>query len=103
MNFAIFDVVLLILAIIVVGNFLRDGKSNYLEGALLILIYIIVAGMKRPPCSIFINSPFKSVSAWHYPNPEKADKPGEAPTGSSNSTGEDGGVAERAIRMFLKV
>lgn len=33
---------LLILAIIVVGNFLRDGKSNYLEGALCILVYIII-------------------------------------------------------------
>lgn len=26
-----------------VGNFLRDGESNYLEGALLIIVYIIVA------------------------------------------------------------
>lgn len=43
MNFDIFNAVILILAVIVAGNFLRDGKSNYLEGALCILIYIIIA------------------------------------------------------------
>jgi hypothetical protein len=37
LNFEIFMVVLLVLAILVVGNFLRDGPSNYLEGALLIV------------------------------------------------------------------
>lgn len=51
LNFEIFMIVLLVLAIIVVGNFLRDGKSNYLEGALLILVYIIIA-----------------VTTWYYPN-----------------------------------
>ena len=30
-------VVLLILSILVVGNFLRDGASNYLEGGLLVV------------------------------------------------------------------
>lgn len=42
LDFEIYNVVLLILAIIVVGNFLRDGKSNYLEGALCILVYLII-------------------------------------------------------------
>ncbi|KAM0800880.1 hypothetical protein BDR22DRAFT_821073 [Usnea florida] len=42
LNFEIFNIVVLIMAIIVVGNFLRDQKSNYLEGALCILIYIII-------------------------------------------------------------
>lgn len=37
LNFEIFMVVLLVLSIIVVGNFLRDGASNYLEGAMLIV------------------------------------------------------------------
>lgn len=37
LNFEIFMVVLLIVAILVVGNFLRDGKSNYLEGGLLVV------------------------------------------------------------------
>lgn len=42
LNFEIFNIVVLILAIIVVGNFLRDQKSNYLEGSLCILIYILI-------------------------------------------------------------
>lgn len=37
LNFEIFMIVMVILAILVVGNFLRDGSSNYLEGALLIV------------------------------------------------------------------
>ncbi|KAL8854988.1 MAG: hypothetical protein Q9221_000184 [Calogaya cf. arnoldii] len=52
LNFEIFNAVILILAIIVAGNFLRDGKSNYLEGALCIFIYVIIA-----------------VAAFNYPNP----------------------------------
>jgi len=51
LNFEIFMIVLLVLSILVVGNFLRDGKSNYLEGGLLVLVYIIVA-----------------VSTWYYPS-----------------------------------
>lgn len=50
LNFEIFMVVLLVLSILVVGNFLRDGKSNYLEGALCVLIYVIIA-----------------VTTWYYP------------------------------------
>ena len=37
LNFRVFEAIVLILAIIVVGNFLRDGKSNYLEGALCVV------------------------------------------------------------------
>lgn len=37
LNFEIFQVVLLVLAILVVGNFLRDGSSDYLEGSLLVV------------------------------------------------------------------
>ncbi|KAH0558535.1 hypothetical protein GP486_004810 [Trichoglossum hirsutum] len=54
LNFEIFMIVILILAIIVVGNFLRDSKTNYLEGALCVIVYIIVA-----------------ISAWFYPNPHQ--------------------------------
>ncbi|KAK5089205.1 hypothetical protein LTS08_000383 [Lithohypha guttulata] len=43
LNFEIFMIVLLVLSILVVGNFLRDGSSNYLEGALLIVVYAIIA------------------------------------------------------------
>jgi Ca2+:H+ antiporter len=53
LNFEIFDAVVLILAILVVGGFLRDGKSNYLEGVLCVLVYLIIA-----------------ISAFYYPNPK---------------------------------
>ncbi|OAX79060.1 calcium/proton exchanger [Emergomyces africanus] len=52
LNFEIFMIVMLVLSILVVGSFLRDNKSNYLEGALLVLVYIIIA-----------------VTSWYYPNP----------------------------------
>ena len=53
LNFEIFMVVLLVLSILVVGNFLRDGASNYLEGSLLVIVYLIIA-----------------VTTWYYPNAE---------------------------------
>jgi Ca2+/H+ antiporter len=37
LNFEIFMVVLLIMSILVVGRFLQDGSSNYLEGILLVV------------------------------------------------------------------
>jgi len=54
LNFDIFMIVLLILSILVVGNFLRDKKSNYLEGGLCVLVYIIIG-----------------VSTWYYPDLKK--------------------------------
>jgi Ca2+:H+ antiporter len=50
LNFDLFLIILVILSILVVGNFLRDGKSNYLKGGLCVLVYIIIA-----------------VSTWFYP------------------------------------
>ncbi|RSM03315.1 hypothetical protein CEP52_007469 [Fusarium oligoseptatum] len=55
LNFEIFMIVLLVLSILVVGNFLRDGESNWLEGALLVVIYAIVA-----------------IASYYYPNPDVA-------------------------------
>ena len=52
LNFEIFMIVILVLSVLVVGNFLRDGSSNYLEGALLIIVYTIIA-----------------LATWYYPNP----------------------------------
>lgn len=52
LNFDIFDIVMLILAIITVGNFLRDQKSDYLEGFLCIIVYVAIA-----------------VAAFYFPNP----------------------------------
>ena len=39
LNFEIFMVALLLISILVVCNFLRDGECNYLEGALLIVSF----------------------------------------------------------------
>lgn len=50
--FEMFDISMLILAIITVGNFLRDQKSNYLEGFLCVIVYLAIA-----------------VAAFYYPNP----------------------------------
>ncbi|KAF4333735.1 Ca2+:H+ antiporter [Fusarium beomiforme] len=55
LNFEIFMIALLVLSILVVGNFLRDGESNWLEGALLVVIYAIIA-----------------IACWYYPNPDVA-------------------------------
>jgi Ca2+:H+ antiporter len=53
LNFDIFNLIMLILSILTVGRFLQDQKSNYLEGALLILLYIAIA-----------------VAAFYFPNPD---------------------------------
>jgi Ca2+:H+ antiporter len=53
LNFDVFNLVMLILAILTVGRFLQDQKSNYLEGFLLATLYVAVA-----------------VSAWYFPNPQ---------------------------------
>lgn len=53
LNFDIFNLVMLILSIMIVGRFLQDQKSNYLEGWLMVALYVAIA-----------------VSAWHYPNPQ---------------------------------
>ncbi|CRG83576.1 Vacuolar cation/proton exchanger 2 [Talaromyces islandicus] len=54
LNFEIFMIVLLVMSILVVGSFLRDGKSNYMEGGLCVLVYLIIA-----------------LTTWYYPNPEE--------------------------------
>jgi Ca2+:H+ antiporter len=64
-DFEIFDVVVLILAIVTVGGFLRDQKSNYLEGFLCVIVYIAIA-----------------VAAFYYPNP---------PHGASSESGAGSG------------
>lgn len=56
LNFDLFNIIVLILAILVVGNFLRDQKSNYLEGALCVVVYINIA-----------------VAAFYYPDPVESD------------------------------
>ncbi len=57
LNFDLFNIIVLILGILVVGNFLRDSKSNYLEGSLCVIVYINIA-----------------VAAFFYPNPVESAK-----------------------------
>lgn len=59
LNFEMFDAIVLILAIIVVGNFLRDEKSDYLEGALCVMVYALIA-----------------TGAFYYPNPAELNAEG---------------------------
>lgn len=51
-NFGMFDAVALVLSVLAVGSFLRDKKSNYLEGMLCIMTYVIIA-----------------ICAFYFPNP----------------------------------
>lgn len=53
LNFEVFNIVVLIMTIIVVGSFLRDQKSNYMEGSLCILIYVIIGGPQDSFCLSF--------------------------------------------------
>lgn len=92
LDFEMFDAVVLILAILVVGNFLRDGRSNYLEGFLCVIVYIMIA-----------------VSAFYYPNPP-SNEGGEGTTSGSEGGESSGGeaaatsaeVAERAIKILAR-
>lgn len=43
LDFDIFNLTMLIVAILTVGRFLQDQKSNYLEGSLLVILYLAVA------------------------------------------------------------
>jgi len=43
LNFEVFMVVALVLSVLIVGNFIKDGKSNYLEGALCVIFYLMIA------------------------------------------------------------
>ncbi|KAK8051034.1 Ca2+/H+ antiporter [Apiospora rasikravindrae] len=69
LDFQIFDMAMLILSIIAVGNFLRDQKSNYLEGFLCVVLYVAIA-----------------VTAFYFPNVHAA-----ASGGDGAGSGEAGG------------
>lgn len=43
LDFEVFMVVVLVFAALVVGNFIKDRKSNWLEGALCVIFYVIIA------------------------------------------------------------
>lgn len=77
LDFDVFNMTVLILAILTVGNFLRDQKSNYLEGFLCVIVYIIIA-----------------AAAFYNPT-----LPETASAGESTSGGESAGTttAERSL------
>ena len=50
LNFEIFMIALLVLSILVVGNFLRDKESNYLEGALLVVSRVPILAVRSFLC-----------------------------------------------------
>lgn len=79
MQFEVFDAVSLVLAVLVVGSFLRDKKSNYMEGSLLILVYVIIA-----------------VAAFYYPDP-----PHHGGGGGESSGGESHGETAAHERRFF--
>ncbi|KAL9050357.1 MAG: hypothetical protein Q9162_006671 [Coniocarpon cinnabarinum] len=91
LNFRPFEAIVLILAIIVVGNFLRDGKSNYLEGALCVITYVVIA-----------------VAAYYTPNPNSSE--GIGASGEGTATGEAGAaetspaaeVATHAAKLLIR-
>ncbi|KAI0100819.1 hypothetical protein GGR51DRAFT_575161 [Nemania sp. FL0031] len=68
LSFEIFEIAILILAVITVGNYLRDQKSDYLEGFLCIITYIAIA-----------------VAAFYFPTPLEAFNEGAEGAGGAES------------------
>jgi len=99
LDFNSFYVIIVVLAILAVGSFLRDGESTYLEGSVCVLIYILIA-----------------VCAYYYPNITEADIEGlsddlgvvatatsEAAAVASTVAAEVGGEAvRRAMTMMMR-
>lgn len=69
LSFEVFDLAMLILAILTVGNFLRDQKSNYLEGFLCVTVYVGIA-----------------VAAGYFPSPHD-----RVPGTTASTSGVDAG------------
>ncbi|KAK4186435.1 hypothetical protein QBC35DRAFT_475478 [Podospora australis] len=84
LNFEIFMIGLLVLSILVVGNFLRDGESNWLEGALLVVVYVITA-----------------IACWYYPNPDVASSNGIEGLMTSGTMNGSGVEALRQLKQLL--
>jgi Ca2+:H+ antiporter len=84
-NFDLFSLISLILAILVVGNFLRDQKSNYLEGALCVIVYAIIA-----------------VAAFYFPNNPAHFGAEEHGAGAGGESVNGGETAAAAHRMMMR-
>ncbi|EPS38114.1 hypothetical protein H072_8122 [Dactylellina haptotyla CBS 200.50] len=80
LNFEYFMAFSLLLAVLVVGNFVRDRKTNWLEGTFLLKVYFIVA-----------------VAAFFYPNPDGHGEGTESHSAEgASSTGEGSHATETA-------
>jgi Ca2+:H+ antiporter len=77
LNFELFTIIVVILSVIVVGNFLRDQKSNYLEGALCVIVYVIIA-----------------VASFYFPALVDHTTGGETGVTEGGGTGETSGTGE---------
>jgi Ca2+:H+ antiporter len=83
LNFEVFNAIVLILAILVVGGFLRDAKTNYLEGVLCVLVYIIIA-----------------IAAFYYPNPHDLSGTASGETSALTSSAVGAEATGAAHRRF---
>jgi len=83
LNFEIFHAVVLILAILVVGNFLRDAKTNYLEGVLCVFVYTIIA-----------------IAAFYYPDHHEVLGTGGEHRSTTSAVSEPTGTAAPVFRRF---
>lgn len=84
LSFEIFEIAVLILAIITVGNYLRDQKSDYLEGFLCVITYIAIA-----------------VAAFYFPTLPMLKGGGAEGAGEGAGAGGEGGHAERSLLMGM--
>ncbi|KAF3929051.1 hypothetical protein ABW20_dc0103827 [Dactylellina cionopaga] len=72
LRFEFFLIFLLLVSVLVVGNFIKDGRTNWLEGVFLLMVYFAVA-----------------VAAYNYPNLDERHRegpPGREP-GEQKGTG----------------
>lgn len=110
LNFEIFMIALLVLSILVVGNFLRDGESNWLEGALLIVsldsnLERIMRSLKvQLRLSLTVNQivyVIIAIASWYYPNPDVATSNGlEGLTGSGQNVTIDAEVLKSLLAQL---
>jgi len=90
LNFEIYQVVVLVFAVLIIGNFIKDNKSNYLEGALLVIFYILIA-----------------AGTYWYPNPEESAGVAGSPNAAESSEGGETAteaaeaVATEVARMLM--
>jgi Ca2+:H+ antiporter len=74
LNFEVFDACMLILAVVVVSSFLKDGKTDWLEGGLGVCVYVLIA-----------------VAAFYYPNPSEGGERGHGQSAQGKGVGGGGG------------